>query len=132
MGDFDRVRQSGVHYDTRTTQMGDGTRYGGVVDGIFAVDNYVHLVWASTAKQDHTFFKNGQAVANRPAPPIAWTCTTSMSSAASRTRTAADSSMALSTRCRSTTTSSETPTSLRRSVARYAHSGTVCGISNFK
>merc|ERR1711865_270509 len=41
--DFDRVRQSGVHYDTRTTQMGDGTRYGGVVDGIFAVDNYVHL-----------------------------------------------------------------------------------------
>jgi hypothetical protein len=45
--DPDGLAQSAVHYDTRTTQMGDGTRFGGIVDAMFAVDTYVHLVWAS-------------------------------------------------------------------------------------
>ena len=33
-----------LHYDRRTTQRGDGTRYAGVVDGIFAMGEYVHIV----------------------------------------------------------------------------------------
>ena len=68
--DPDSLAQSGVHYDTRTTQAGDGTRFGGVVDAMFAVDTYVHLVWASAATSTHYFYKNGVQVAARPAPPV--------------------------------------------------------------
>ena len=68
--DPDGQSQSGVHYDTRTTQAGDGTRFGGVVDAMFAVDTYVHLVWASVAGGVHYFYKDGVQVAVRPAPPV--------------------------------------------------------------
>jgi hypothetical protein len=67
--DPDGLAQSAVHYDTRTTQMGDGTRFGGIVDAMFAVDTYVHLVWASDAKNEHYLYKNGVNAATRPAPP---------------------------------------------------------------
>jgi hypothetical protein len=67
--DPDGLAQSAVHYDTRTTQLGDGTRFGGIVDAMFAVDNYVHLVWASESKNQHYLYKNGVNAATRPAPP---------------------------------------------------------------
>jgi hypothetical protein len=68
--DPDGLAQSGVHYDTRTSQLGDGARFAGVVDGVFAVDTYVHLLWEYTAASRHYIYKNGRRVANRPAPPI--------------------------------------------------------------
>merc|ERR1711865_745162 len=68
-GSFDGNWHGFIGYQQGTRSPSMWVNHAGT-DGIFAVDNYVHLVWASTAKQDHTFFKNGQAVANRPAPPI--------------------------------------------------------------
>jgi hypothetical protein len=67
--DADGLAQSAVHYDTRTTQLGDGTRFGGIVDGMFAVDTYVHLVWASASSFQHYIYKDGVQIAARPAPP---------------------------------------------------------------
>ena len=47
----------------------DGTRFGGIVDAMFAVDTYVHLVWASDATNQHYLYKNGVNAATRLAPP---------------------------------------------------------------
>ena len=38
----------GLHWDTRTTQGGDGTRYCGVIDDMFELNTYVHIVWTHT------------------------------------------------------------------------------------
>ena len=40
---------SDLHWDTRTTQNGDGSRHAGVVPNWFSVRTYVHTVWAATA-----------------------------------------------------------------------------------
>eukprot|EP01052_Picozoa_sp_SAG31_P019047 SAG31_NODE_1374_length_8594_cov_57.759623_2_plen_617_part_00 len=54
---------TGMHWDTRTTQHGDSTRYSGVVPEIFEADRYVHVVWAAQAGLQNYFYKNGE-----PAP----------------------------------------------------------------
>ena len=49
-----------MHWDTRTTQGGDGTRYAGVIDDMFELNTYVHIVWTHTGGDMDTFYKNGQ------------------------------------------------------------------------
>ena len=46
-----------MHWDTRTTQGGDGTRFASVVDDWFALNTYVHTVWTHGAQDK--FYKNG-------------------------------------------------------------------------
>jgi hypothetical protein len=57
--DPDGLAQSGLHWDTHTSQNGDGTRYNGVIDGIFALDTWVNVVWTHTPGGTDTFWKNG-------------------------------------------------------------------------
>eukprot|EP01051_Picozoa_sp_SAG22_P032242 SAG22_NODE_13497_length_404_cov_1.209836_1_plen_56_part_00 len=35
----------GLHWDTRTTQGGDGTRFAGVIASWFELNIHVHTVW---------------------------------------------------------------------------------------
>ena len=44
--DPDGVSQSGMHWDTRTSQNGGGSRFAGVVDGVFAANKWVQVnIW---------------------------------------------------------------------------------------
>jgi hypothetical protein len=49
----------GLHWDTRTTQNGDGSRYNGVIVSWFLADTYVHTVWTATAGEMNRFYKDG-------------------------------------------------------------------------
>jgi hypothetical protein len=51
----------GMHWDTRTTQAGDGTRYTGVVPGWFLRNTYVHTVWTKGSRTNK-FYKDGAKV----------------------------------------------------------------------
>jgi hypothetical protein len=46
--DPDGLSQSGMHWDTRTRDNGDGTRFAGVIDGMFAVDTWINVFWTHT------------------------------------------------------------------------------------
>ena len=41
------VLDDGMHWDTRTTQNGDGTRFAGVISDFFWADTYVHAAWTA-------------------------------------------------------------------------------------
>eukprot|EP01051_Picozoa_sp_SAG22_P001952 SAG22_NODE_82_length_21749_cov_10.719769_9_plen_1119_part_00 len=58
-----------LHWDTRTTQHGDGTRHAGIVPRWFAAGEYVHTVWAATAGLCNSFYKNGELMAAPDAAP---------------------------------------------------------------
>ena len=49
----------GMHWDTRTTQDGDGTRFAGVINDFFWVDTYVHAAWTASSGEANKFYKNG-------------------------------------------------------------------------
>ena len=49
----------GMHWDTRTTQGGDGTRYAGVINSWFVINTYVHTVWTAESGGSNTFYNNG-------------------------------------------------------------------------
>jgi hypothetical protein len=57
--DPDGVAQSGLNWDTRTAQHGDGSRRSGVIDGVFAVDKWVNIIWTHTPGGKDVFWKNG-------------------------------------------------------------------------
>lgn len=58
-GGVDAPEDFGMQWDTRTTQGGDGTRFHGVVNGMFEQDVYVHVVWTAVAGDVNSFYKNG-------------------------------------------------------------------------
>ena len=60
--DPDSRSQSGMHWDTRTTQNGEGGRFAGVVDSIWMVDVWVNIVWTHAVGGKDIFYKNGVSV----------------------------------------------------------------------
>jgi hypothetical protein len=62
----------GLHWDVRTTQNGDGTRFFGVEMDWFKQDTYVHVAWTKSTSTDGTgactFYKNGALVITAVCP----------------------------------------------------------------
>eukprot|EP01051_Picozoa_sp_SAG22_P014695 SAG22_NODE_1821_length_3512_cov_3.979197_1_plen_729_part_10 len=58
-GGVDAPEDFGMHWDTRTTQGGDSTRFAGVINSWFTADMYVHTVWTAAPAGDNIFYKNG-------------------------------------------------------------------------
>ena len=61
----------GMHWDTRTTQGGDGTRFSGVIGSWFAVNTYVHTIWTADAGGQNQFYKNGRVPPDGVVPAAA-------------------------------------------------------------
>ena len=61
----------GLHWNTKTTQNGDGTAYGGVIVSFFQLDTYVHVVWTANAGEKYRFYKNGEVTPDGTLPAAA-------------------------------------------------------------
>jgi hypothetical protein len=61
-----------MHWDTRTTQNGDGTRFAGVISDFFWADTYVHAAWTARAGENNRFYKNGALTSDGTVPAAAY------------------------------------------------------------
>ena len=66
------VLDDGMHWDTRTTQNGDGTRFAGVIQDFFWANTYVHAAWTAKAGENNRFYKNGAITSDGTVPAAAY------------------------------------------------------------